>query len=196
MYNYYGIYTACRDAAWRCHIDFSVKTLPVRLVPLAHMAGIRIIKNSDANELNKDEEGASLFLNGQWVIVYDDTLDIPSARMVIAHELGHIFLGHEYKYSGCRFVCGDSKLKSEREADLFAIRLLAPACVLHELGIIRAEDISVLCDIPKAAAKKRSHRMETLEGRKCYYKSHLEAKVADNFKEFIRHRSSSQSSNE
>lgn len=185
MYDYYGVYKSCRDAAWRCHLDFCIRSLPVSLITLAHLARIRIIKDSDVKELRENESGAGIFLNGQWIIVYDDKLNSPEARLVIAHELGHIFLGHEYKYADLRFCKGVGRLKSEQEADLFAVRLLAPACVLHELSVYNANDIAELCSIPYDAAKKRAERMAMLENRQCFYKSDLEAKVAMNFRQFI-----------
>ncbi len=185
MYDFYGIYTACRDAAWRCLVDFGVKTLPVKLHPIAVSAGIRIIKNSDVNELRRDESGASIFVDGRWIIVYDDLLDTAEARMVIAHELGHIFLGHDYKYANQRFAGGKAGLKSEREADLFAVRLLAPACVLHELDAVEPELIEKLCYIPKSTARKRASRMTVLQKRNCFYKSELESETAKGFSDFI-----------
>ena len=190
MYDYYGVYKSCRDAAWRCHIDFCICSLPVSLLSLAHAAGIRIIKDSDACELRENESGAGIFLDGQWIIVYDDKLELSESRMVIAHELGHNFLGHEYKYADMRFQKGSGRLKSEREADLFAMRLLAPACVLHELGASSAKEIADLCSIPRSAANKRARRMTTLENRNCFYKSSLETKVAANYRQFIDSRKS------
>jgi len=185
MYDFYGIYTACRDAAWRCHVDFGVKKLPVMLHPIASAAGIRVVRNSDVNELREKEHGASLFVDGRWIIIYDDTLENAEVRMIIAHELGHIFLGHDYKYANYRFQSEKAALKSEREADLFAIRLLAPACVLHELSVHNPEMIAELCRIPCSAAKKRSARMVMLEKRNCFYKSRLESEAALGFRLFI-----------
>ncbi len=185
MYDYYGVYTACRDAAWRCHIDFNMRRLPIKLLSVTRLAGIRVICNSRVKELRCGEEGASIYANGQWSIVYDDRMPIPKSRMVLAHELGHILLGHEYKYSDYRFFSESRKLKSEYEADMFAIRLLAPACVLHELGALDAKTIAELCDIPEKAAADRAKRMQVLEKRSCFYRSELEKRVYENFREFI-----------
>ena len=185
MYDYYGVYTACRDAAWRCLLDFNVRRLPVKLVTMAKLAGIRVIRDSNANELRRGESGASIFLDGKWTIVYDDRMPTYESRMVVAHELGHILLGHEYKYSEYRFSRNGKKLKSEYEADLFAVRLLAPACVLHELMITDASEIAKLCEIPQKIAADRAKRMEILEDRSRFYHSELERKVSKNFREFI-----------
>ncbi len=187
MYDFYGVYSSCRDAAWRSLIDFDVCSLPVKLISATNQAGIRVVRNSDAHELRSGELGASVFLpNKIWVIVYDNTLSDAEARMVIAHEFGHILLGHEYKYSDYRFDGGKGKLKSEREADMFALRFLAPACVLHELGALDSTAISELCMIPKSAASARAKRMETLEKRNMFYKSTLEQEVRNKFDGYIK----------
>lgn len=150
------------------------------------MAGIRIVRNSEVNELRRGEVGASIYLpSKEWIIIYDDTLEANESRLVIAHELGHILLGHEYKYAEQRFCRSDKKLASEREADMFALRILAPACILHELSAINASQIAELCAIPIKAAKARANRMALLEKRDCYYKSKLEAEVRDRFGEYI-----------
>lgn len=187
MYDFYGIYASCRDAAWRCLIDFDVSSLPVKLISATKRVGIRVVCNSAVNELREGEYGASIFLpSGQWVIVYDDTLPTSEARMVVAHEFGHILLGHEYKYRDYRFTSGKGKLKSEREADMFALRVLAPACVLHELKIYDSARISELCMIPKDAARTRAKRMSILEERNAFYKSRLEQEVRTKFDNFIK----------
>ncbi len=187
MYDFYGIYASCRDAAWRCLIDFDISSLPVKIIGATKRAGIRVVCNSAVNELREGEYGASIFLpSGQWVIVYDDTLSTNEARMVVAHEFGHILLGHEYKYRDYRFTSGKGKLKSEREADMFALRVLAPACVLHELHACDSKRISELCLIPGDAARTRAKRMCVLENRHAYYKSTLEKEVRAKFNNYIK----------
>ena len=185
MYDFYGVYAACRDAAWRCHLDFGISRLPVRLKAITTSAGIRIVRNSDAEELRDGERGASICVNNIWTLIYDDSLPSSESRMVVAHELGHILLGHDYKYAGCRFPESDKKQKSEREADMFAVRLLAPACILHEIGVMSAAGIAELCDIPAPAAAARARRMGELEKRSKFYQSALEAEVAARFSAFI-----------
>lgn len=155
--SFYGVYRACRDAAWRCQLEFGVCRLPVKVTGIARRAGIHIVRNSDVSELRGGELAVSICDAGEWTIIYDDTLDMYMVRFVTAHELGHIFLGHDYKVQEKRFAFTGRKISLEREADMFAMRLLAPAFVLHELGAVRAEDIQTICGI-------RSFRLPTGQG--------------------------------
>ncbi len=184
-YDYYGVYAACRDAAWQCMLDFGVDRLPIKVLQLTRRAGIRVIKNSLVGELRPGESGVSIFDGERWIIVYDDTLPLPDCRLVTAHELGHIFLGHEYKYAARRFAHTGAKYKSEREADMFAVRLLAPACVLHELGVLDPAGIAALCGIPRNAASARARRMALLEERGRFFSSPLERDVMARFVPFV-----------
>lgn len=73
----------------------------------------------------------------------------------------------------------------EQEADVFAARLLAPACVLWGLDIHTAREISELCDISLTAAQVRAERMEILYSRNKFLTSPLEKKVYSNFQSYI-----------
>ena len=185
MYDYYGIYASCRDAAWRCQLDFNICSLPVKVHAIAKRAGIRIVKNKEVRELRSGEFGVSISDGYQWTIIYDDRMSLPESRLVVAHELGHIFLGHDYRYPISRFAFTNRKHSFEREADMFAVRLLAPAFVLHELKITDAAGIASLCGIPLSVAIERSRRMLVLESRSRYYSSPLEKRLRERFLPWI-----------
>ena len=160
--------------------------MPVSLKKITKQANIRTIKNSLLNTLQENERGISLLIKNQWVIIYDDKEPIPVSRFTIAHELGHIFLGHSFQkgYHSRNF---DKKRPDiENEADMFAARLLAPACVLHELGISSTEEIARVCKISITAAEYRAERMRILEQRNAWYKSQLERQVIKQFESFIK----------
>lgn len=74
---------------------------------------------------------------------------------------------------------------TEQEAERFAIGILAPACVLHALGIDSAQDIAKLCNISITAASHRSERMKILNQRNAFLKHPLERAVYEQFKPFI-----------
>lgn len=167
-------------------LDFGITELPVSLKKITKQANIRTIKNSLLNTLQENERGISLLIKNQWVIIYDDKEPIPVSRFTIAHELGHIFLGHSFQkgYHSRNF---DKKRPDiENEADMFAARLLAPACVLHELGITSAEEIAKVCNISITAAKHRAERIQILEQRNAWYTNPLERQVIKQFESFIK----------
>ena len=112
-------------------IDFKISALPVDLKQIAKQADIQILQNADVHILMPSQSGCSLFGGGKWFIVYDDSDSIQRRRFTIAHEFGHIFLGHELKdgYRHTRTFAED-KPQYETEADIFASRLLMPACAL------------------------------------------------------------------
>lgn len=184
--NLYGNYKKSRNAAWQVLIDFQISALPVHVSDIAKKADIRIVKNSNTHLLNSDELAVSILDNGRWYIVFDDTLSAERARYTIAHELGHIFLGHPLD----RYARTISKEKpaDETAADMFAARLLAPACVLWGLNVQSADEIRQLCEISKQAAEIRMERMKLLYERNKFLLSPLERQVYEQFQSFINER--------
>ncbi len=180
---YYGIYRKCRDAAWRCHLEFSSKSLPVDVRAIARIAGVRVVRNSVILELRPSEYGISICDGSNWTIIYDDRLPGEQSRAVVAHELGHIFLGHDYRLASRRF---QQRRCLEKEADAFASRLLMPACLLHELNVRTPSEIVSLCHVPLELARCRAKRMLTLEKRHMFYTSPLELAVLMNYLPWLR----------
>ncbi len=71
------------------------------------------------------------------------------------------------------------------QADMFAARLLAPACVIWGLNLHNAHEISQICNISYEAATYRAKRMELLYKRNKFLTSELEKEVYSNFENFI-----------
>ena len=181
----YGAYKNARDIAWRVLIDFHITSLPVSVISICNRAGIQVIKNSDVNELERGEAAASLLDGARWYIIYDDAMPNGRCRFTVAHELGHIFQGHPLANGRYARTIDKSRPEVERQADIFASRLLAPACVLWGLGLHTPEEIVKACDISMQAARIRAGRMELLYSRKKFLTSPLERKVYEQFKPFI-----------
>ena len=86
---------------------------------------------------------------GRCIILYDDAVQNEQRKhWGIAHELGHIFLGHE-----------DDSEKSEKEAHFFAAQIVAPEIVLMELcrrrGRLNDAEIYWYFNLSHEAAEKR-----------------------------------------
>ena len=185
-YRYYGIYRGVRNSSWSCLLEFNVNKLPVDVLSIARAAEIRVIKNSSVDSLLPGETGKSYSDGQHWVIIYDDKASTETARFTVAHELGHVFLGHELKtskHSHLKEVKHTSK--SEQEADSFALRLLCPACAIWGLGLTDAGEISSYCYVDKDVASKRAQRMTLLYERNKFLSSPLERKVYGLFEPFI-----------
>ena len=100
----------------------------------------------------------------EYLIVYDDSFSRERIRWTIAHEIGHILLGHLVYYEETALNRGgltkDQYGVLEVEAHWFAEALLAPNFLLHMYDIKDSQDIAFLCDISKESADK----CETVNG--------------------------------
>lgn len=183
---YYGLYKNIRHSAWQCLIDFNIDRLPVDVLKIARAAGIRVIKNSSVNILQPDENGKSFFDGSVWIIIYNDENPTEISRYTVAHELGHIFLGHDLclgHYPQAKEV--SKKSKTEQQADMFAQRLLCPACVIWGLQLHTSEDIARFCRVEKDVADIRAKRMKALYERSKFLTDPSERLLYANFCEYI-----------
>lgn len=192
----YGKYKNARNAAWQCLIDYNLNSLPVSVIGIAKSAGIKVVKNSKVNWLLPNESGISIIFNKRWYIVYNDNCSRQRCRFTVAHELGHIFLGHELeKRNQITKTIKQSESYAEQEANIFASRLLAPACVIWALGLKTPNEISSVCDISHTASEFRAERMKTLYKRNKFLTAPLEREVYNNFKVFIQKSKGNQNKN-
>ena len=182
----YGIYKNLRGGAWKCLVESGIDSFPVDILKITRWAGIRVIKNSTVNDLMPNEDAKSYFNGYCWIVIYNDKNPVPVSRFAIAHELGHFFLGHDLTHSRYESVQKfGSKPKAEEQADAFAIRLLAPACVIKELNLHTAEEISQYCGIPLPMAKTRANRMKLLYKRNMFFTDPLESEVYESFRAYV-----------
>lgn len=193
----YKNYKQARDAAWRILIACKADRLPVsvsavcaRLYTPAHSyaRSYDVLKLTGLDAITQETDGFCINLDGKYHIFYDDTLPVPRQRFTIAHEIGHIVLGHVPDGSRTRRnrEISARDRPEETQANQFAARLLAPACVLHELKCFDAESIAKLCNISITAARFRAERIAALERRQNYYSSPLERTVCRNFSDYIK----------
>ena len=99
--------------------------------------------------------------SGEYVIVYDERVDSAQRiRWTIAHEIGHIVLGHLVHFEATSVARGgltqDEYGILEVEAHLFAAELLAPQTIIGRFDFKdNPQGISLICDISRDAAMKR-----------------------------------------
>lgn len=187
----YKNYQNARDAAWRILLDCGVEQLPVDLTDICRRLGVRVRKYSDTRGLPEaalQTDGLTFYSWGKPVILYNQGKPPARIRFTIAHELGHLVLGHVAP--GQRTTVNREPSPNddpiETAANQFAVRLLAPACVLWGLDVHTPEEISRLCHISQQAAQFRAERMAVLYRRERFLTSPLEQQVYERFQPFIK----------
>ncbi len=177
----YHNYRRARDAAWKVLIEEEVCTLPVPIVQICNKRGIDVkIYDGDG------EDGSVQFIAGKPVILISKRIrNRARRRFTVAHELGHIVLKHNEKYALVKAESKHPDSDIERTANEFAVRLLAPACVLWGCNARTPEQIKELCNISMTAAKYRAERMEELCSRGKFLTSEKEKQVYEQFLPFI-----------
>ncbi len=204
----YNDYKKARDLAWKVLIEMEIKELPVMVSTICNKRGIVLssyseglttIKRLGFEREHEKTDGFSTYRHGKYYIFYDESFANRRIRFTIAHELGHILLKHLPTCEGIATVINREPSPNdnaiEQQANIFASRLLAPACVLHGLGVSRIGEIESLCQISKTAAKYRSERLKLLterekdfvqnRGYSNFGMSPLERQVNQQFYEYI-----------
>lgn len=184
----YKDYMAARNAALQTLIRFEVNKLPVRMSAGIKQMGITLTPYSKAEAfltglgfaaLLRETDGLSVSLQGKYYIFYRNDMAPGRQRFTVAHELGHIVLGHL-----------DGQAQKDQETreymvNVFASMLLAPACVLYDLNAFTPERISALCDISLSEARIQAKQMGPLKKYGTFGMSPLEQKVHEQFQDFI-----------
>lgn len=177
----YRKYQKSRDLAWQILLNENVKELPIDVVSLCYQMGIRVQHYTPTDQ----NDGYSTVFLGMARIFVSQECSPERQRFTIAHELGHILLGHVGEQQLVNREPSSKDNPVEQEANVFASRLLAPSCVLWALNARTPEEIADLCRISQQAASYRAERMAILYNRNKFLTSPLERKVYDQFADFI-----------
>lgn len=202
MYSdFYKQYQEARNLAWEVILKNNINALPVNVLDLCYSLGIPVYSYQSAAELLNyldvdinNNEGVSAIVNGHPVIFHDNTIKpFGRRRFTVSHELGHILLGHikdgDPKFRITYWNHGEANAPDniEKLANVFASRLLAPACVLKELNVHTVKELMSITGLSHRAAEIRLERLNKLRKRDKFYLHPLEAQVKQQFKGFIDH---------
>lgn len=179
----YSDYTVTRNLTWEIMIREEITKLPVMVGDLCKQMGIHICLYNRSAEHPYD--GFTTRVQDVLCIFVARDCTVERQRFTAAHELGHILLGHVGKYELVNREPSARDNPIEQAANVFASRLLAPACVLWALNLHTPEEIARLCNISYQSASFRAALMEILYKRDKFLTSPFEQRVYDQFKPFI-----------
>ncbi|MDY3984264.1 ImmA/IrrE family metallo-endopeptidase [Dysosmobacter sp.] len=195
----YKDYQTARNAAWQILIDCHVDRLPMDIRAIcrhlgcklySYDTGWKLIAAFRLQEQTEKTDGFTVLYRDVPYIFYSSSVPESRQRFTIAHEIGHIVLRHvgEGKYTIMNREPAPGDSADETQANQFAVRILAPACVLNALGAVDAGQISALCGISRQAAEFRAERMKQLRTRGKFLSHPLEREVMRQFEPFVRSR--------
>ena len=99
----------------------------------------------------------------QYKIIYNERAYPIRIPYSIAHEIGHIVLGHLVDFEQTRLSRGgltDAEYwVLEREAEIFAAELLMPLPILRALKVFKTEEIMAICKVSRTTAKIRNEEI-------------------------------------
>ena len=97
-------------------------------------------------------DGFTNYINGDYMVFYNPAQPPARMRFTLAHELGHIFLGHIGSLAPLCECTGSLTL--DQQADLFASYLLCPPLLLQALHAGNPGQIVHLCDVSLPCATR------------------------------------------
>ena len=192
----YDDYKRARDLSWRVLLNTGTRELPVKVSRIcrgygvtlrSYQVGAPLIRELGLEAQCDISDGFTVRSGDRCYVFYNMEQPPGRVRFTIAHELGHVLLGHlgDGELTVYNRESSSENAPEEHTANVFASRLLAPACVLHALGAVTPEQIAAVCDISMAAARFRAGRMGVLEQRGKYGASPLERQVLAQFQPYI-----------
>ncbi len=180
--NYYNV----RNTAWEFLIKNNVTSYPLDLHNIIsnnnwnlltyksyskayHLPREELKKISTDGFVDLDEEE-------RYCIVINEENSKQRCRFTAAHEIGHIILHKVFK----------DEDRLEKEANMFAARILMPMILLKELDITTPEQLAEVCDVSIESASYRLKRYNQIKYRERFYTNPLEIEVFNNLKNFIK----------
>ncbi len=195
----YGQYKSLREGAWELLLTHQVRALPVSIMRIARNLGIEVSTYTEAAEILECcgltehatiNDAISLYTQ-KWHILYSpDIKPVENTRFILARELSRILLGQqlEQKQILCFNIFYSNELLSpenEEQAAAFAVRVLAPSCVLWALDMTDASEIEKLCGLPHEISQTRANRLIELKEKNRFLTHPLERRLFEQFGQFI-----------
>lgn len=175
--------------AWRTLIDHNITELPVDLFQILKNEAIPLHSFTTFKQASTkcrlydkilSTDGFAVRSKGKFAIFLNPAVSsLQRQRFTIAHELGHILLGHLSNKTCTQDIIGEK----EWQANVFASRLLAPNYILKKMEITNPKSIAEICDISLLAATQKTQQLYTEHLRNPKGLEHL---LLDQFHDFIK----------
>ena len=174
-------YKNIQHLVWYILRETKTNKLPVDIIHICKELNIKIRYYDNNSEIAKTYKDGFSYIteDNEKIIFFNKSVNNSCRnRFTIAHELGHILLEHSKD---------KTKTYNEMEtaANIFAIRLLAPLCVLKEMNISSSEELSQLCNISKTAGTYRYERLQKALIKNKFYVNPKEKKILQQFNNYI-----------
>lgn len=170
-------YTAY-DAARELMVEENITSLPVDPYSIARNLGVDLIAFDDPQnglppkriqKLRSLKIDAILIkpdpeIETYWIF-YDNQILQDRQRFTIAHELGHIRLGHKNADSLMRKQFNREKDPVEIEADDFAGELLRPPALMALTNVENVNEIQCICWVSSSSAENGAKRIRNIKHR-------------------------------
>ena len=161
------------------HVTKFYKHCKCRLIPFSHYMKTNQINYEEMLSFANTKDAFCNYIASekQAIIFYNDVdkslISSNRYRWNIAHELGHIALGHLTRGNSSRLfrttLTDIQDPEAEIEADQFASYILVPYIVLRQLKIQSAEELMKICKISKQAAQIRYEQYLKWDDFPCQY---------------------------
>lgn len=170
----YEGYKRARDKSWEILIKYRQHSLPVPVWTILDREGI-LVRSFNYFKKNEIFSGYEIppkkvafcfRIQRYFFIFYDESQTVDKIRYALAHEFGHIALGH-----------ANDGVEENYEANVFASRLLCPAVLLRKYKTDSPKAIAKICLAPLECANSRYKRLMRLMERDKWYQSPLEWQI-------------------
>ena len=166
------------EAAWRALREHAALSFPIKPSRIAKERGIFLYTYHQYRQatgrpllqvaVSYGTDGFTQYIHGNYVVFYNPTNPIPRIRWTLAHELGHILMGHfasGYSTPGNPPLDQGEKAWEDVMADRFASQLLCPLPGVFLCGPSSQGELAQLCDLSAQAAGITWGRLEKWESR-------------------------------
>lgn len=132
-------------------VDAGIKEYPYDVFQVAKNLEIKLVSYQSLSQKKRDacflesEDAFSVLIDfgsyAEWYIYYNQDIGKSRVRFTIMHEIGHIMLDHK-----------DGNEVEESEANFFSKHILAPPCIMNEVGVEDYLDIVTKFEVSQEMA--------------------------------------------